>query len=239
MVGGVSFAEREYSQTEIETGARLYVANCINCHGSDGAQIPGVDLGHGRFKRASTDQDLIQIIRNGIRGTGMPPQILPEGQVSDIVAYLRSLAAAPSGKLPSGGDPARGKAVFEGNGECLHCHRVRDKGSRMGPDLSEIGSLRRPVDLERSILDPDENILPEHRFFRAVTREGSVVTGRILNQDTFTVQLMDAHERLLSFSRASLREFTSVNSPMPSYRGKLDSQELPDLVSYLVSLRGR
>ena len=139
----------------------------------------------------------------------------------------------------SGGDPTRGRAVLEGKGECLHCHRVRDKGSRLGPDLTDIGSLRRPIDLEKAIRDPDESILPEHRFFRAVTRNGTAVTGRILNQDPFTVQLIDSKERLQSLQKSSLKEYAFIDkSPMPAYRDKLNPRDLADLVSYLVSLKG-
>jgi hypothetical protein len=72
-----------------------------------------------------------------------------------------------------------------------------------------------------------------------VTKNGAAVTGRLLNQDTFTVQLLDSSEHLRSFSRTDLREFTILNnSPMPSYKDKLTSQELADLVSYLASLKG-
>jgi hypothetical protein len=63
-------------------------------------------------------------------------------------------------------------------------------------------------------------------------------TGRLLNQDTFTVQILDSTEHLRSFSRTDLREFTILNnSPMPSYKDKLSSQELADIVSYLASLK--
>jgi len=72
-----------------------------------------------------------------------------------------------------------------------------------------------------------------------VTVDGKVITGRRLNEDTYTVQLIDEQERLLSLSKANLREFTVLKStPMPSYKDKFSSQELADLESYLLSLRG-
>ena len=237
---GSLLAQHEYNPFDAQIGARLYIANCIYCHGPDGDQVPGIDLGHGHFKHASTDADIIEIIRKGIPGTGMPAQTnMPEAQVRNIVAYLRSLAASPASDLPPGGDAKRGEAIFEGKGQCLNCHRVKDRGSRLGPDLSDIGGVRRVVEIEKTLADPNGTLLPQNRFFRVTTRDGSTVTGRILNQDTFTVQLIDARERLLSFQRADLRDFTAVNSPMPSYKDKLTTPEMADLIVYLVSLKGK
>jgi len=72
-----------------------------------------------------------------------------------------------------------------------------------------------------------------------MTRDGASASGRLLNQDGFLVQLLDSKERLVSFSRSNLTEFAIVDkSPMPSYQGKLSTQELADLVSYLASLKG-
>jgi len=240
LAAGPLLAQHEFTKTDADIGARLYIANCIYCHGPDGDQVPGVDLGHGKFKRATSNEDLVKIIRTGIPGTGMPAQTnMPEPQARTIVAYLRSLATLPSSDLPAGGDAGRGKAILEGKGGCLNCHRVHDAGSRLGPDLSDIGALRRVAELEKSLLDPDASILPQHRFFRVVTRDGSTYTGRILNQDTFTLQIIDADQKLRSFLKADLREFTPLpKSPMPSYKSRLSSQELADLISYLVSLKG-
>ena len=106
--------------------------------------------------------------------------------------------------------------------------------------MTDVGGLRRIVELERSILDPGAVVQPNHRFFRVVTRDGVAITGRLLNHDLFSVQLLDSQEQLRSFQISNLREYAFVDtSPMPSYRDKLSAEELADLVSYLVSLKGQ
>jgi putative heme-binding domain-containing protein len=236
---GALLAQSSYTPGEVADGHRLYLANCAGCHGPEGEAVPGVNLGSGKFRRASTDDDIVQITRNGISGTAMPPGNFSPTQARVIVAYLRSLAeAAASGGLGAG-VAARGEVVFDGKGECLSCHRVKGSGSRLGPDLSDIGTVRTATELERSILEPDFEILPQNRFIRVVPKGGPPVTGRLLNQDTFSVQLVDSKDRLLSFRRSSLKEVTFLDhSAMPSYRGKLSGDEVRDLVSYLVSLKG-
>lgn len=137
------------------------------------------------------------------------------------------------------GDAVRGGAVFAGNGACQTCHRVRDTGSRLGPDLSDIGALRNAEHLRTSLLDPNAEILPEGRFYRVVTREGAAITGRLLNLDTYQIQMMDPKDQLRSFDKSELREHGFVKgSTMPSYRDRLSPQELVDVIAYLGTLKG-
>jgi cytochrome c oxidase cbb3-type subunit 3 len=237
---GVVLAQHSFTPADLEDGGRLYNNTCATCHGANGDRISGVDLMHGKFRRARIDEGddgVVAIIQKGIPGTAMPPNALTDFQAGTIVAYLRSVAAE-SGSVSGTGDAARGRAIFEGKGACQTCHSVRNTGSFVGPDLTDIGALRRAVQLERSLLNPDAEILAQNRTYRVVTREGATITGKLLNRDTFTIQLMDA-QGLRSFQKANLRESGFVEkSPMPSYKDKLSEQELADLVSYLVSLKG-
>jgi putative heme-binding domain-containing protein len=234
----VAAQQHRYLPAEVEAGGRLYQANCTGCHGPEGDGIAAVNFSKGQFRRAASDDDLVRVIIRGIPGTPMPPSTFSEGQAGTIVAYLRAMGVG--GARASAGDPSRGKAVFDGKGQCLSCHAVSGNGSRVGPNLTEIGAFRRQVELERSLREPDAEIRAENRVVRAVTRDGATITGRLLNQDTFTLQVIDSDERLLSLEKATLRDYAVIrNSLMPSYRDRLSVQELSDLVSYLVSLRGR
>jgi hypothetical protein len=72
-----------------------------------------------------------------------------------------------------------------------------------------------------------------------VKNDGTVISGLLLNQDLFTVQMLDANGALASLQKSDLRESGLLkNSPMPSYRDKLSPQELADLIAYVGTLRG-
>lgn len=232
-------AQHDYTPLDVERGEALFIENCAVCHGPEGDAVPGVTLARGKFRHASSDEELALVIKNGIPGTAMPPGNFREAQLKDLVVYLHSMSTEIAPSTSSSGDAAAGKAVFEGKGGCLDCHRVNGSGSYVGPELSDIGLTRRAAQLERSVLEPNAEILPRNRSFRVVTKDGATITGKLLNQDTFTLQLMDSNQRLRSFLKSNLKEFAFVEkSPMPSYQGKLSSQEVANVVSYLATLKG-
>jgi len=223
---------------QLDTGARIYSSTCSACHGPDGDLVSGVDLKRGQFRRAATDDELARIIQNGIPGTAMPPNNINSGNLVALVAYLHAMRDFKTKKVALG-DSGKGRAIFEGKGGCANCHRVNGKGSRVALDLSDIGAIRTPSYLDDALLDPKSTDVPQHRFIRAVTRSGSVITGRRLNEDTLTVQLMDSKERLVSLTKADLKEYSVEKVPMmPSYKDKLTDAERSDVVAYLVSLKG-
>src|SRR5213593_2525406 len=190
---GSAFAQ--YSQADVEAGYNLYNANCITCHGANGDSIPGVNLRTNQFKRVVTDADLNRLIQTGTPGTAMPPGRYTTADLAGLVAYIRSMRDFAT--APARGDAVHGQTIFEEKGNCTNCHRVNGKGSQVAPDLSDIGAIRSPDALERSLIDPSGSMLPLHGYIHPVARHGKVPTGRRLNEDTYTVQLPDTAERLV------------------------------------------
>lgn len=137
-------------------------------------------------------------------------------------------------------DIARGQAVFEGKGSCLSCHRVADQGSYMGPDLSAIGSTRSIRELNNAVVSPNATVSPQNRLYRVVVNtNGKTITGRLLNQDVYLVQMLTTDAHLVTLNKLALRSFDFIDTPpMPSYSNKLSTAEQTDLVAYLASLRG-
>jgi putative heme-binding domain-containing protein len=196
-------------------------ANCVSCHSVNG-------LG------ATTAPDLALIGARGGRGggggggaaagAGAAP---PRGAAPAAQPNPQAAAGAPRGADNRGAtapaaaaNPPAAAAPARGGG-----------GGGRG------GNAPNPQQLLRSILDPNAEIAAAYRQFRVTPRTGDPVTGSLLNQDTFSVQLRDPAGNLRGFQKQDLREWGFLPSPMPSYKDKLTSQELADVVSYLISLR--
>ena len=158
-VGALLGQQQNYTPGDIEEGGRLYRINCIGCHGPEGNLVSGIDLGRNRFRRVSSDDDIVDVIMNGVPGTGMPPNAIVRLRAYNVVAYLRSMNTSGVKSVAAGtGDAGRGRVLFEGKGACNSCHRVFGEGSRNGPDLSEAGLMLRAIEIETSILDPNAAI---------------------------------------------------------------------------------
>lgn len=228
----------EYSPVDIENGARMYTGQCITCHGPTGDGVAGIDLRRGSFKRVASDDDLRNVIASGVPGTGMPKFALTPVEQNGLVAYIRA-GFDVGGRAAKVGDAVRGKRVFDSKGGCGTCHRTLGVGGRKGPDLTDIGALRSASMLQQALVEPSGVMLPINRPVRATTKDGKVITGRRLNDDTYTVQIVDDDGRLRSLVKADLKELQVLTaSPMPSFRDKLTPDEIADVVAYLLSLKG-
>lgn len=228
----------QYSQADIDIGARLYNAQCAQCHGPNGDQVSGVDLRRGPLRRAASDEDLAKVITNGLPGTGMPPFALQPAEMTGIIAFIRA-GFDPAVRPIRIGTPSRGQTIVEGKGGCLACHRINTTGSRVAPDLTDIGAARTAEALHRTLVDPTSGMMPINRPVRVVMKDGRTLNGRRLNEDTYTVQLIDDKEQLHSITKSDMRTYTvETTSTMPSYASRLTPEELADVIAYLLTLRG-
>ena len=230
-----SIAQHE-TGADLFSGEQVFQNLCANCHGIDGALVPNVDLGHGVFRQPYTDAQLVTVILKGIPNTPMPGNpTMSEEQAQLVVDYLRSRAVDSSSALA--GDAAKGRALFEGRGDCLSCHMVAGQGSPLGGELTRIGDSRTADELTQSLRAPNAVVQPYQRSYAVTTSAGTTISGRLLNRDAFSVQLLDDTGKLRSFTLADLREHTFVASPMPALGADWMDQDIADLVAYLASLR--
>jgi putative heme-binding domain-containing protein len=231
------FVTNAQAPADAALGERLYLTQCAMCHGPKGEGANGPTLARPTLLHAADDDALKAIIRGGIAGTGMPGTRLIDAELRALTAYVRKLGQAPAPVLA--GNASRGKALYQGKGNCTACHTLHGYGGASGPDLTGIGASRSAQHLRQSLVEPNADFPRSFVFVQAVTGDGKSLSGVRVNEDTFSVQFRDAADTLHSFWKSDLREYKKdlAQSPMPSYRGKLTAAELDDLVAYLASLQ--
>jgi len=79
-----------------DDGGDLFKQKCSMCHGADGkgyAALKTPDFTDPKVQASLTDQEITEIIKNGKKGTAMPPfaDKLSDDQIQSLVAYIRSL----------------------------------------------------------------------------------------------------------------------------------------------------
>ena len=226
------------SPEDVAAGGRIFRSHCAVCHGLNGVGDRAPALTTGRFRHGGSDGALQETISKGIAGTEMPGIFFNGLQLWQLVAYVQSLGKNSEVEKPTG-DPAAGKTVYTERG-CNGCHRVDGEGGRSGPDLSDIGASRSLAHLRAAVLNPNEKVLPRDWTVKAVTRDGASIAGRRMNEDTFSVQVLDAEARLVSLAKSDLTSYeVSQESAMPAYQGMIRGKDLDNLLAYLASLRQR
>ena len=222
----------------ISNGAAMFRNRCAGCHGPDAHGYLGPDL-TSYWSSGGTDARMFDIVRRGIPGTemiGADPQRVLDRDIWQTLAYIRTLGAVPAA-APTG-DAVSGERVFRAN--CASCHRVNGRGGELGPDLSRIGSARPRAGLSSKIRGSSDVIRPGYEPVTLVTRDGERIRGVRKNEDEFSIQIMDARERLQGYLKANLTAITvDKQSLMPVYGpDRLSDRDLDDLLRYLTSLRG-
>jgi cytochrome c oxidase cbb3-type subunit III len=229
--------------------------NCAFCHGLGGrGGGRGPDLTRAHKRHRNSDAELFRIISNGIPGTAMPANGtngqgvgMTDEEIWQLVAYIRSVEVkAPV--VPTG-NAAHGKELFFGEGSCSSCHMVQGKGGHLGPDLTGVAGTRTIEAISESVRNPSRRLAQglmeatkefaqEYETATVVTSDGRQIKGTTLNEDDFSVQIIDQSDRLHLFEKDRLRSFTkSRNSLMPPYKTSiLSDADLQDIIAYLTSV---
>ncbi|MEZ5400853.1 MAG: c-type cytochrome [Bryobacteraceae bacterium] len=234
---GQSRETNPYKLTDAEAlgkGRQLYSYYCVFCHGMDGVSGRGAQLASTYRKHGSSDREMYRTIADGVPGTEMSGHWLEEDEIWKILLFVRqferSAGAAGAGCGSGGGDAVRGAGLFRQNG-CGGCHST---SSRLGPNLAGIGSTHSRAHLRESIVDPSKAVARQYRVASVRTKAGQSYRGLLLNQDEYTIHLLDTAERIRSFRRSDLAATAlPTESLMPAYAGKLSDAQMDDLIAHL------
>jgi cytochrome c oxidase cbb3-type subunit III len=237
-------------------GESQFRINCAFCHGL-GARGGGrgPDLTRTQKKHGSTDEELYHTINEGLPGTAMPANGttgqgvgMTAEEVWEVITYIRSVEK----KTIVTGNAAKGDALFHGTAGCAMCHMVNGKGGRLGPELSSIGEARSVDSLVESVRNPNRRLAwgliestkefpQEYLSVNVETADGQKFSGVVLNEDNFTLQMMDMREQIHLFEKDKLKTCEiSRESRMPAYDSKtLSDNDLQDIIAYLASVSAK
>jgi putative heme-binding domain-containing protein len=238
----------------IAEGEKLYNETCTACHGKDGK---GGELGppvasqNRRYLRR-TDAEVFDALKNGIEGTQMPPfsKQFNDDQLWRITAYIHGLRGTAV-DTPAAGNVAGGEAIFWGKGNCGSCHMIKAKGGIIGPDLSNLGGIRKVQDIvdaltkEKHIIAADggthdTTLLPMKTYqpVRVTTKDGKVISGILKNEDSFSLQVLSKDDlNIYRFKRQDVQVYYDPNSIMPhDWDKRLSPTEFQDLMAFLTRL---
>jgi cytochrome c oxidase cbb3-type subunit III len=238
-------------------GEFQFRSNCAFCHGlgaKGGGRGP--DLTRARKKHGNTDGELFRTINEGVPGTAMPPNGatqqgvgMTETEIWQVIAYIRSVEVKSTAQ--TSGNAAHGKELFYGTAACGTCHMVDGKGGRLGPDLTGTGlarsmdyiveSLRKPSRrLAQGLTEAGKEFSEEYETVTVVTADGQKFQGVTLNEDNFTLQMIDMREQVHLFEKDKLRSLEkSRESLMPAYDEKmLPEKDVQDIIAFLLSVGG-
>ena len=158
----------------------------------------------------------------------LPPE---DARIHELVDQRRALVSRGKPEL------VQGAAVFEKH--CAICHRIGDKGAKIGPNLDGVG-IRGIDRLLEDILDPNRNV---DQAFRAtqIVANGRILSGLALREEGQVLVLADAQGKEIRLPREEIEERTvSLLSPMPANVPDLVSEsDFVNLLGYLLSQRDK
>jgi putative membrane-bound dehydrogenase-like protein len=144
-------------------------------------------------------------------------------------------AGLPAGDLP------HGKELFFGNkANCYACHTVGGQGGHVGPELSKIGAIRSRRDLLEAIVYPSASFARGFEPYVVSTNSGKAYPAGIIRGETAdAITLVTGDRAEVRIPRADIESIVPGKvSIMPQgLDAQLSSQELSDVVTYLLGLK--
>ncbi|MBN9121486.1 MAG: PQQ-dependent sugar dehydrogenase [Planctomycetes bacterium] len=151
----------------------------------------------------------------------------------------RKLGASPRAApiLAVLGDAKKGELIFFNKEmKCANCHKVGDRGTALGPDLSAIGKTRTRAELLDSLLNPSARVEPQFAAYNVRTKDDKTYTGIVVKRNEKQLVLRDAENKEITLDGENVESVRpSRLSLMPDGQmSGLTLNEAADLLEFLV-----
>jgi putative heme-binding domain-containing protein len=138
-------------------------------------------------------------------------------------------------------DVERGRQLFlrEGSASCRNCHRIKESGETLGPDLSQIAKKYTPAEMLTHLLEPSRFIDVKYIPQVVETVDGLVHTGLLVERSETELVLKSVQNKEIRIAMADVESMTSQQkSIMPELLLRdMTPQQAADLLAYLNSLK--
>ena len=183
-------------------------------------------------------QRMLKLDRTTIRSAKYPEIefIQADKPDSETVARQKEQLDALAAFLPHG-DAQRGEKLFHSRekAKCVTCHLKGSAGVRLGPDLTRIGAIRSERDLLEAIVLPSASIARYHETVNVMTKDGKVVSGLLVKENTNAMFLASAEGAMqaVSYTDIDRASYSNVSLMPEGYEKILTPNEIADIVVYL------
>jgi putative heme-binding domain-containing protein len=159
-----------------------------------------------------------------------PRQFVRNWQMPDLLPDLS--------QTTHGRNFERGRSAFE-SVQCLACHKFKDAGGSIGPDLTAVGNRFTAEYVLESILLPSKVISDQYANTQIVTSGHDVIEGRVMKDEggKLVVRPSPLSDATVTVDKKDIvRTQLSKISPMPEgLVDVLSKEEILDLIAYLRS----
>ena len=162
----------------------------------------------------------------------MPAFALPDDQIWELAAFVRSLNA-PAISVPVPGDAAAGEAIFFGKQGCSGCHMILGKGGYLGPDLSSIGEARRLNEIREAIVNPKAEATAGYRPVLVDVSKRERLRGVARHESNWSLQVLDETGKPASAARRRDGEGEVSEPVVDAGRASDGAKRLQNVLAYL------
>ena len=132
------------------------------------------------------------------------------------------------------GDAKRGAAVFQK--VCMVCHKVRELGVEVGPDLTTVATKPREQLIE-AIFDPNRAVEQRNAATQVTKKDQTLIVGQLASETPGNITLRLPGGADIVVLRSDIRELkTLTTSIMPEgLESVLSAQDVADVLGYIGS----
>ena len=137
------------------------------------------------------------------------------------------------------GNTERGREIYHRKTMlCATCHLIDNRGGKLGPDLTTVGSYMTPESLLESLLNPSSSIKQGYETVLVTTKDKALLAGLLQRKTGDSLLLRDTTGNVTAIPNRNVAKIdvSPVSLMPPGLTASLRRDEMIDLLKFLTSL---